>query len=82
MTSGRSNIAIPVRSVDEEDALLGSCACGGNWRLVAEEVAPLQRRWYDALVLCCSRCGSPRRAIFDITQFFEPVGKAWMGVGS
>lgn len=74
MTQGRP---VSVGSIAEEDAILGRCSCGGQWYLVAEEVAPIRRRWYDALVVRCSRCGEASRAIFDITKFFEPRGTAW-----
>lgn len=80
MTGVGNGLAIRVRSIDEEDALLGRCHCGGEWRRVAEEVAPIGRRWYDALVVCCSACGAPKRAIFDITPFFKPMGTAWIGI--
>jgi hypothetical protein len=70
-------VPIPVASVAEEDMHLGQCECGGRWHLVAEEVAPINRRWYDALVLRCERCRDTNRAIFDITRFFEPSGNAW-----
>lgn len=66
-----------VSSVAEEDALLGRCECSGLWHLVAEEVAPIHRRCYDALVVRCGSCRVASRAIFDITKFFEPRGKAW-----
>lgn len=72
--------AIPVRSVDEEDAWLGNCNCGDSWRLVAEDVVPISHRWFDALVLSCRRCGGTRRAIFDITSFFTPPSSAWARV--
>ena len=70
--------AIEVTSIDEEDALLGECPCGSGWLLVSEYVVPIAKRWYDALVLCCSTCGSSRRAIFDISSFFVPQSKAWV----
>lgn len=73
-------VPIPVSSVAEEDRLLGQCECGGRWHLVAEEVAPINRRWYDALVLKCEACGETNRAIFDITRFFQPMGNAWARV--
>jgi len=67
-----------VNSVDDEDAQLGVCACGSGWALAAEEVAPIRGRWYDALVVRCRGCGSVRRAVFDITSFFEPPSHAWL----
>lgn len=69
---------VRVRSVDEEDAILGRCRCGSRWALAAEEVAPLRSRWYDALVVRCVSCGAVQRALFDITAFFEPPSHAWL----
>jgi hypothetical protein len=74
------NLAIPVRSIEEEDALLGTCDCGNPWQLVAEDVVPLSTRWYDALVFRCIGCRGTRRAIFDITSFFTPPSTAWVRV--
>lgn len=71
--------AIVVASVDEEDRLLGHCSCGSAWRLVSEDVVPIWNRWYDALVLRCTSCGTSRRAIFDVTSFFVPQSWAWVG---
>lgn len=69
---------IAVRSVEEEDEILGVCACGSAWRLVAEQVVPIRNHWYDALVVRCSRCGEVHRAVFDITPFFAPPSNAWV----
>ncbi len=69
---------VSVKSVDEEDNLLGACPCGSGWCLAAEEVVPLQDRWYDALVVSCPACGSVARAVFDITSFFAPPTHAWV----
>lgn len=69
---------ICVRSVEEEDAVLGRCRCGQRWALAAEDVVPLRGRWYDALVLRCVYCGSSHNALFDITAFFEPPSHAWL----
>lgn len=71
-----------VESVDEEDVVLGRCACGSEWTLVGEEVAPVRDRWYDALVVRCVACNQVHREIFDITAFFEPPTHAWIGVAS
>jgi hypothetical protein len=68
---------VRVRSMDEEEHLLGKCPCGGEWKLMSEDVVPLQDRWYDALIMRCPTCGEWRRAIFDISAFFEPHGQAW-----
>lgn len=64
-------------SVAHEDVLLGTCECGGSWRLSYEEVVPLSGRWFDAIVMRCATCGEYRRAVFDITSFFEPPTLAW-----
>lgn len=72
--------AVAVRSVEEEDAWLGTCDCGHPWRLVAEDVVPLSNRWFDALVMGCTGCVRTRRAIFDITSFFNPPSSAWARV--
>lgn len=71
-----------VQSVDEEDVVLGACPCGSRWTIAGEEVAPVRHRWYDALVVRCSNCGQVRRAVFDITPFFDPPTHAWAAVTS
>ena len=68
---------IKVWSTDEEDALLGHCGCGGEWRLLSEDVIPLHEHWYDSLILRCAACSALHRAIFDISEFFEPASKVW-----
>lgn len=72
--------AVPVVSIDAEDDILGSCACGGRWLVRAEDVTPIHDHWYDALVVGCPRCGRCRRAIFDVTSFFSPPTSAWSRV--
>jgi hypothetical protein len=67
-----------VRSVEEEDDILGHCLCGGPWRLAFEEVAPRAGRWYDTLVVKCADCHTSQLALFDITPFFAPTSKAWV----
>jgi len=69
--------AIAVASIEEDDQLLGQCSCGSTWRMVSEDVVPISKRWYDALVVRCFYCGASRRAIFDITSFFVPESWAW-----
>lgn len=69
--------AVSVRSIEEEDAFLGTCDCGSNWAVACEEVAPLRGHWYDALVVRCRTCGVVRSAVFDVTSFFEPPTHAW-----
>jgi hypothetical protein len=75
-----ASVASPVcvNSIDEEDHLLGQCSCGRPWRLLAEDVAPIRGRWFDALVMGCSDCGDRRRAVFDVSAFFEPRTSAWV----
>jgi hypothetical protein len=68
---------IPVASLDEEVLQLGCCSCKRKWRLACEDVIPLSGHWYDALILTCPSCGLVKRAIFDITPFFDPRGRAW-----
>ena len=74
-----ANVDSPVRvtSIDDEDRLLGACSCGRPWCLLAEDVAPIRGRWFDALVVGCPDCGGRVRAIFDVTAFFEPQTSAW-----
>lgn len=73
---------VVVKSVDEEDAILGTCVCGFAWTVIGEEVAPVRDHWYDALVVRCVGCGQLRRKIFDITPFFVPPTHAWIGIAS
>lgn len=67
-----------VRSVEEEDDILGQCLCGGPWRLASGEVAARAGRWYDRLVVKCADCHASQLALFDITPFFIPMSKAWI----
>lgn len=68
---------VRVTSIDEEDEHLGRCECGGDWRVRAEDVVPLNGRWYDAVVVVCQTCGRANRAVFDVTQFFVPNPGVW-----
>jgi hypothetical protein len=77
-----SRSVIPVGSIEEEDAVLGTCACGNSWIVAGEEVAPIRGRWYDALVVRCGGCGLVRRAVFDVTSFFSPPTHAWVAAAS
>ncbi len=74
--------AVQVKSVDEEDLLLATCKCGGEWDLAAEDVVPINGRWVDALVVRCRECGCFDRALFDITSFFTPPTLAWTSYAS
>jgi hypothetical protein len=70
--------AIPVvESIAQEDALISSCRCGGVWALAAEDVVPLDGRWFDCLVLRCRSCGQHGSGVFDVTAFFEPRPRVW-----
>ena len=66
-----------VRGIDDEDALMAMCPCGG-WRLRSNEVAPVTGRWHDRLGVTCDRCGQPRMFVFDITSFFASRPGVWM----
>jgi hypothetical protein len=66
-----------VRSVDEEDEVLGLCVCGSEWRLKGNAVEPVEGRWHDILRVRCSRCGSAGEFVFDITTFFVPRPGIW-----
>jgi hypothetical protein len=66
-----------VASIEEEDAVLGTCECGGSWRLASEDVVPVRDRWYDAVIMQCDACSGVNRRLFDITSFFAPRGRAW-----
>ena len=70
---GQPNTAVRVvRSVEEEDELMGQCECGGPWALTAEAVAPEGRRWMDSLRVACHGCGRHRAYKFDVSAFFVP----------
>jgi hypothetical protein len=73
--------AVPnVKSIAEEERLLGSCDCGGAWELRYEEVIPLDGgRWADTLVFRCVTCGTLRRGIFDVTALMEVAPRVWSG---
>jgi predicted Zn finger-like uncharacterized protein len=67
-----------VTSVADEERVLDVCpACANPWRLVSEKLYPLDGRWVDALVVRCSRCGVLRRALFDITSFYDAPAQVW-----
>jgi hypothetical protein len=71
-----SSIAV-VHDVDDEDEHMGLCSCGGQWRLASEMVIPLSQRWFDSLVMTCTRCSQSSGYIFDITPFFDPRPGVW-----
>jgi len=61
-----------VRSIEEEDRIIGRCACGAESKLAANRVRPVRGRWYDVLLCRCSQCEARRQFTFDITHFFVP----------
>lgn len=66
-----------VSSIDDEDRLMGTCACSGAWRMAGNAVEPVRGRWLDLVVVACSECGSKRAFGFDITAFFEVRPGIW-----
>jgi len=72
-----SRRAVQVRSIDEEDALIGCCACGGLWKMSANAVFPRNHRWLDSVRLTCASCGRTADHVFDISRFFQPRPGIW-----
>lgn len=68
---------LDVRSIDEEDALIGACVCGGAWSLSANTVYPARQRWLDSVSVRCPTCGSEMNYVFDISNFFRPRPGVW-----
>ena len=66
-----------VGGIDEEDALMGVCACSATWRLAHHEVVARQGRWLDVLGVRCQRCGTSASFVFDITRFFQARPGVW-----
>jgi hypothetical protein len=73
------HVAPIVSSVDDEDRLMGTCACSGAWRMAANAVEPVRGRWLDLVVVTCSACGAKRMFGFDITAFFDARPGIWSG---
>ena len=61
---------------------MGQCECGGTWLLKAEDVMPLDGRWFDSLVARCYRCGNERGFLFDVTAFFQVHPRVWAAYGT
>ena len=66
-----------VRSVEEEEELIGSCRCGSPWRLALNDMWPVSGGWYDIVGLRCPECGANALFAFDVTSFFEPRPGVW-----
>jgi hypothetical protein len=64
-------------SVEDECRMMGRCSCGGDWRLVYNEVALRQRAWVDYIVVRCPACDARAAFEFDVSRFFEPRPGVW-----
>jgi hypothetical protein len=73
---------IRVRSIADEDAVMGHCLCGNEWEMASNSVMPWGRAWVDAVGVACADCG--RRAVFtfDVSLFFEPRAAVWSRMSS
>lgn len=69
--------AIAVRSIEEEDEIIGRCLCQGSWGLRYEAVTPYQGTWLDNLRVSCRTCGRTAEFSFDIGSFFEARPGIW-----
>lgn len=76
-------ISAPIAlSVSDEEVRMGTCDCGGDWRLRSEHLVPVGGRWFDSLVTRCQRCGRREGFLFDVTPFFEAHPRIWSGYGA
>lgn len=57
---------------------MGTCSCGGRWRLAFNEVMPTRGRWLDRLRMRCAQCGRVAAYCFDITAFFVARPGVWL----
>lgn len=73
------SVALPVRSVEEEETVIGSCGCGSAWRLARNAVEPVSGEWHDIVGMRCPSCGGSALFTFDVTTFFEPRPGIWRG---
>lgn len=71
------SVALPVRSVDEEENLIGTCGCGSPWRLALNSVEPVSGKWHDIVGVRCPICGRSAGFTFDVTTFFQPRPGIW-----
>jgi hypothetical protein len=74
---GNEPAPVRVQRTEDEDTLMGSCGCGGAWRLRSNAVAAVTGRWHDRLGVVCEVCGNPRKFVFDITEFFVSRPGIW-----
>jgi hypothetical protein len=63
---------VVAKSIEDEEAQMGTCECRGAWSLVGEWLRPSGGRWFDELRVQCVRCGHWRTFRFDVTSFFRP----------
>ena len=71
-------LGIPaVTSIEEEDRLMGRCACAGEWRVRGNAVWPAIGQWVDELEMVCAQCGLRRRFVFDVTTFLIARPGIW-----
>ncbi len=66
-----------VDRVEDEERVIGRCACQTPWRLASNTVNPVAGRWHDSVTVCCPECGQRREFVFDITPFFSPRPGIW-----
>ena len=66
-----------VESVDRECQLMGTCICGGDWKLTYNEVALRSGVWVDYIIVRCADCGLGRLFEFDVSRFFSPRPGIW-----
>jgi len=68
-------------SVEDEDARMGACLCGGRWRVASERVIPFAGHWYDSIVAACPACQRKAAFLYDITSFFDARPRVWADYG-
>lgn len=66
-----------VDSVDHECLLMGTCVCGGDWKLAHNEVSLVGGHWVDYVVVRCDECRLGTAFEFDVSRFFSPRPRVW-----
>ncbi len=66
-----------VASIDEEEARMGACLCGGRWVLASNSVEPFRGCWVDIVGVKCVKCRTRTCFEFDITPWFAPRPGVW-----